>query len=432
VAPGFAAIDALRDEAAKPIRGGVVVTNPGSTPEIGPAASALAERGLLGRYYAPIATTPAHELALRRWLPTRVRGPILNELRRRPIPAHVPADSVRRVGSAANLATVAMGRVSKRRLRGVHDAYMSLFDARASRGLRPGDEAVLAVAGAARRTLGSAQRLEAVGFLDCPLAHHRFLDAFLKEEAKLVPDYAPTLQEHDRSQRKLDWLDEELRRAHRLIVLSSFERSTFCDRGVDEEKMVICPLGVDLDLFRPQQRPVDDIFRIVFVGQITQRKGLSYLIEAFRRASIPKSELVLVGRPVGSIDPWARIPGVKHVPFMPRRQLPAVYANADVYVLPSLVEGFGLTALEAMASGLPVVLSEHTFGSDVITDGVEGFVVPIRDPESIVERLRLLAADPDRRREMGRAARFRAGQYSWEEAGRRFADGIERVLRDAT
>jgi glycosyltransferase involved in cell wall biosynthesis len=309
---------------------------------------------------------------------------------------------------------------------------MSYFDARASRALRPGDQAVLAVAGAARRTLGSAQRLEAVGFLDCPLAHHRFLDAFLKEEAKLVPDYAPTLQEHDRSQRSLDRLDEELRRAHRLFVLSSFERSTFCDRGVEEEKIVVCPLGVDLDLFRPRQRPVDDIFRIVFVGQITQRKGISYLIEAFRRASIPRSELVLVGRPVGSVDPWARIPGVKHVPLMPRTQLPAVYANADVYVLPSLVEGFGLTGLEAMASGLPVVLSEHTFGSDVITDGVEGYVVPIRDPESIAERLRLLAADPGGRHKMSLAARARAEQYSWGEAGHRFADGIETALGGAT
>ena len=432
MAPGSAAIDALRGDVANPIRGGVIVANPGSTPEIGPAASALAERRLLSRYYAPIATTPAQELAVSRWLPARVSGPILNELRRRPIPAHVPADSVRRVGSVANVATVALGRISKRRLHGVNEAYMSLFDARASRGLHTGDEAVLAVAGAARRTLGSAQRLGAVGFLDCPFAHHRFVDAFLKEEAKLVPDYAPTLQEHDRSQRWLDGLDEELRRAHRLLVLSSFERSTFCDRGVDEEKIIVCPLGVNLDLFHPRQRPVDDVFRIVFVGQITQRKGISYLVEAFRRASIPRSELVLVGRPIGSVDPWARIPRVKHVPFMPRSQLPAVYANADVYVLPSLVEGFGLTALEAMASGLPVVLSEHTFGSDVITDGVEGYVVPIRDPESIAERLHLLAADPDRRREMGLAARSRAEQYPWEEAGRRFADAIEIVLREAT
>ena len=149
------------------------------------------------------------------------------------------------------------------------------------------------------------------------------------------------------------------------------------------------PAWVNLDLFRPRQRPVDDVFRIVFVRQITQRKGISYLVEAFKRASIPKSELVLLGRPIGSVDPWAQIPGVKHVPLMPRSQLPAVYANADVYVLPSLVEGFGLTGLEAMASGLPVVLSEHTFGSDVITDGVDGYVVPIRDPESIAERLRL-------------------------------------------
>ena len=286
------------------------------------------------------------------------------------------------------------------------------------------------MAGSARRTLRSAQRLGAVGFLDCPLAHHRYLDALLKEEARLVPEYAPTLQLY--SERRLAWLDDELHYADRLFVLSTFERKTFIELGVEEEKIVLCPLGVDLDLFRPRQRSEDGVFRIVFVGQIIQRKGLSYLVEAFRQASIPRSELVLVGRPVATVDPWVRIPGIKHVPPMPRSQLPTVYASADVYVLPSLVEGFGLTGLEAMACGLPVVLSEHTLGRDVITDGVEGYVVPIRDPESIAERLRLLAADPDCRHRMGVAARSKAEQYSWEASGRAFANGIETVLREAT
>ena len=387
---------------------------------------------MLSRYYLPVATTPTHESAVKRWVPGRLREPILTELRRRPIPPHVPENSVRRVGSASDIARVVVRRASRRagRWTGVSQMYLDFFDRRVSRDLRAGDRAVVAVAGSARRTLRSAQRLGAVGFLDCPLAHHRFLDAVLKEEARLVPDYAPTLQLY--SERRLAWLDEELGYADRLFVLSTFERQTFIDLGVEEERVILWPLGVDLDLFRPGQRPDDGVFRIIFVGQITQRKGISYLVEAFRQASIPRSELVLVGQPVGAVDPWVRIPGIKHVPPMPRSQLPTVYASADVFVLPSLVEGFGLTGMEAMACGLPVVLSEHTLGRDVITDGVEGYVVPIRDPQAIAEHLQSLATDPDGRRRMGLAARSRAEQYSWDASGLFFADQIETVLREAT
>ena len=90
-----------------------------------------------------------------------------------------------------------------------------------------------------------------------------------------------------------------------------------------------------------------------------------------------------MGEAVGSSEPWIREPRVRHVPPQPRSELRRIYLNADVYVLPSLAEGFGLTALEAMACGLPVILSEHTFAHDIVTDGKEGYVVPIRDADAI-------------------------------------------------
>jgi glycosyltransferase involved in cell wall biosynthesis len=99
-----------------------------------------------------------------------------------------------------------------------------------------------------------------------------------------------------------------------------------------------------------------------------------------------------------------------------------VYADADVYVLPSIVEGFPMTALEAMASGLPVIVSEHTFGSDVITDGVDGYIVPIRDSEAIADRLRYLHDHPSERQRIGAAARRRAEHFSWERYGEQVVD----------
>jgi glycosyltransferase involved in cell wall biosynthesis len=193
--------------------------------------------------------------------------------------------------------------------------------------------------------------------------------------------------------------------------------------------MVVTPLGVDLDLFRPiPVERADAEFRVLFVGQIGQRKGLSYLLDAARASTIPELRLQLLGAPVGSTERWSPLPFVDHLAHRPRWELPAAYAQADVFVLPSLIEGFPQTALEAMACGLPVIVSEHTFGDDVVEHGKNGYVVPIRDPDAIAECLRALHGNPKLRHEMGAAARRRAEDFGWE----RYKAQVGSELEDLT
>jgi glycosyltransferase involved in cell wall biosynthesis len=225
-------------------------------------------------------------------------------------------------------------------------------------------------------------------------------------------------------------LDTELSTVSWVFVLSSYQAQTFIDEGVARERLIRMNLGVDVDLFKQSIRDEHRGFNILFVGQLTQRKGLSYLLHAFTRANISRSQLTLVGRPVGNaLSMLEGRPSVRFKGHVSRQQLPAEYAAADVFVLPSLVEGFPLTALEAMACGLPVIVSENTFGLDVITDGVDGFVVPIRDSDAIAERLLTLAADPELRRKMGEAAARRAQDFSWANYGQRISDAIIRVTK---
>src|SRR4051812_17692267 len=139
--------------------GGVVVLNPGSIPEIPPVANALAGAGRLGRYYAPLAMTPARLRTFERRMPRFIREAALAELEKRPIPPGVPEAAVREVGTFANLAMVAAARfagTTARRLRLSHrnDEY---FDARVARDIDRSAEAVLTVAGSALRTLSSAR-----------------------------------------------------------------------------------------------------------------------------------------------------------------------------------------------------------------------------------------------------------------------------------
>jgi glycosyltransferase involved in cell wall biosynthesis len=219
-------------------------------------------------------------------------------------------------------------------------------------------------------------------------------------------------------------LQTEVEEADRIIVLTSFHRRTFLESGVDASRLVLTPTGVDGELFRPRPRENAKPFRVLFTGQLSQRKGLSYVLEGFRRAALPGAELLLVGPLLGSARIWKDSPGVRYMGPVNYREMPAQYQASDVYVLPSLVEGLPQTVLEAMASGLPVVVSENTAGPEIVTDGVNGYVVPIRDPAAIAERLRELYEDDNGRRSMGANARARAEELSWDAYGDRLVAAV--------
>jgi glycosyltransferase involved in cell wall biosynthesis len=293
------------------------------------------------------------------------------------------------------------------------------FEASVASELQKGDSDLIVPAGSALMPLQQARRLGVRGWLDCPIAHHAYASRLQLEEVRRNPEFAGSLQVSTAAE---GWrLDQEIAAADDLIVLSSFQRDTFLEAGVSPDRLHVLPLGVDIDAFRPGDGLRHDPFTIGFIGQLTQRKGVSYLLSAFEAVRPTGARLLLVGRPTGRGRPWLR-PGVEHHPAVARSSLRRFYEQMDVFVLPSLVEGFPLTALEAMACGVPVIVSENTFGSDVIRDGHNGFVVPIRDVEAIVERLRLLARDDALRASMGRNARITAEQYSWEAFGRRLVE----------
>jgi glycosyltransferase involved in cell wall biosynthesis len=184
------------------------------------------------------------------------------------------------------------------------------------------------------------------------------------------------------------------------------------------------PLGVDTNRFSPGDGNRADVFRILFVGRVTQQKGLSYLLRAFRDARLPRTELVLVGKPCGDAAQLARTFGAKVFGGVTREGLPALYRSADVCVLPSLADGFGLAALEAMACGVPTIVSTNTFADDVITDGHDGFVIPIRDASALAERLHELYRDRTLRIDIGAEARRTAERFSWQDYGRRLAEVV--------
>ena len=208
-----------------------------------------------------------------------------------------------------------------------------------------------------------------------------------------------------------------------IAVPSEFVRRTFVEKGVPEKKLMKLPFGVDLDLFRPVPKE-DWVFRVIYVGNITLRKGLPYLLEAIAAPGLPPLELWLIG----SIDPDVRPLLAKyreryrHLGVIPRPELYKYYSQGSVFVIASIEEGLALVQAQAMACGLPVIATTNTGAEDLFSDGVEGFIVPIRSPEAIREKIVYLYEHPVEREQMAEAARRRALSWGgWDRYGEKAA-----------
>jgi glycosyltransferase involved in cell wall biosynthesis len=202
-----------------------------------------------------------------------------------------------------------------------------------------------------------------------------------------------------------------------IVVTSSFVRRTFIEQGVPASKIVVVPYGVD-PAPTPLRRPHDGPPRILFVGGCSLRKGIPHLIEAFKQLRTPAT-LRLVGR--ADEDLFRRIGGLPHgveaVGPKTGAALGAEYADADVFVLPSVEDGFGLVTLEAMNAGLAVIVSDHAGSAEVVRDGVNGFVVAARHAVALASLLDDLLSDRGRRTRMGANARATAEARTWDTYG---------------
>jgi len=218
---------------------------------------------------------------------------------------------------------------------------------------------------------------------------------------------------------------EEIALADHIFCPTGYAGRTFVSRGIDAHKLVVCPYGVDLGQFVPRRvARSGEPFVVLFLGQLCMRKGLHYLLDAYRKARLPNARLILAG----PVDPQfrpvlERYRGLfEETGSIPRTRVAELYAGADVFVIPSLADAYGLVVSEAMSAGLPVIMSENTGMADFVRDGREAFVVPIRDSEAIAERLTFLYDNRDAGERMAMAGVSAVRRLDWENYQNIFAN----------
>lgn len=227
---------------------------------------------------------------------------------------------------------------------------------------------------------------------------------------------------------------EEYARADAVAVPSTFAASTFVAQGIPPERLIVNRYGADLDRFTPPPaaRRTGGKVTVLFVGSVSLRKGVPWLLRAI--ASMPNSiALHLVG-PIdeGVARSIRRLPEGRVRVEGPLRgqRLVEAYRSADIFCLPSVEEGMPLAALQAMAAGLPLVITQEAGATDIVTPGVEGFIVPSRDAEAISDAVTRLALNGERRIAMGAAARHRVVlNHRWTDYGARAVDAYRALLR---
>jgi len=214
-----------------------------------------------------------------------------------------------------------------------------------------------------------------------------------------------------------------------IMVCSSLVFDSMVEEGIPPEKLLPIQLGVDIGQFSPAPKQ-DATFRILFVGISSLQKGTHHLLEAFKQLALPNAELVLVGSVQENFKPILAkySDNVVCAGPVPHQHLARYYSNASLFVLPSIQDGFAMVVAEAMACGLPVIISENVGAKDIVRDNVDGFITSIRNVDALKEKILYFYRREPERQHMGKSAGEQVQQFTWRRYRQEVIQSYEKVI----
>ena len=248
----------------------------------------------------------------------------------------------------------------------------------------------------------------------------------VREEERLWPGWAKAplrVPEEYLAWRKAEWALADV-----VMVNSKWTLNALAKLGVPSEKIAIIPLAYESEEIEPA-RPsrAEGPLRVLYLGQVNLRKGIQYLLEAARKLDKKHFHFDVAG-PISIADEHV-VTAPSNVTFhgaVTRDRVREFYREADVFVLPTISDGFALTQLEAMAHGLPVITTPNC--GEVVHDGLDGFIVPARDSTALAKALESLDEDPERLEAMREAARQNISRFGLDALDQNLR-AIEQRLR---
>jgi glycosyltransferase involved in cell wall biosynthesis len=263
-------------------------------------------------------------------------------------------------------------------------------------------------------------------FYDLPIAYSETAQRLLHEEAARLPAWEPTLGGTRDSASKLARKAEELELAQTVLCPSAFVANSIPQKSRANKTVIVAPFGSPpLGSEKTSANIPGRKLRVLFVGSMTQRKGLGDLLSAMRNLNRNDVELIVLGATQAPMEFYRKeFNSFTYEPGRPHSQVLDLMRSCDVFCLPSIVEGRALVLQEAMSQGLPLIITANTGGEDLIDEGQTGFLVPIRRPDKIAEKLAWFADHRAMLPDMSRAAQVKAAGLIWEKYGQTIVNAV--------
>ncbi len=289
------------------------------------------------------------------------------------------------------------------------------FDEWTNRQIDPCD-AFIAISGAGLLTGQKVQTSGGRFICDRGSTHQRYQENVVAEEYRRWSLPQPLSKPH------ITIREEKIYSlADAITVPSTVAQRSFIAMGIPAEKVHVIPYGVRLDQFTRTEDPPQNSFEVLFAGQVSLRKGIPYLLQAFARLKHPNKHLTIAGAIQDDIRTLLSTLPTDNVVFigtLPQAQLAKQMSASHLLVLPSVEEGLALVQGQAMACGCPVLATTATGAEDLFTDGQQGFIVPDRDVDALTQRMQHIADDPALQRRLSEAAILRVKTLGgWDHYG---------------
>ena len=416
----------IADEASR----SVMLVHATGNANVRQAAQALHQAGMLWRFVTSIAWHPGERLE--RLLPRGLR----HELARRSFPG-IPPELIstsprREIGRLLALRMGWRSLTQDETSRFSIDRVTSDVTREAIRCMakRPGPGAIYGFDDAELYLEAERRGIRRIFEMGNP--YFRTYLSICETERELRPEWSQTLTGLRDSRTKLENRDRLLRSAELIVVASSFSaKSLESYPGQLPARVVVVPYGAPPVGPPRETTRREDPLRILYVGKIGQQKGVGYLIDAVERLDRNKTpySLTLLGSPVFPTAELKKFLNVhRWIPSANHSEVLRIMREHDVLVFPTLFDGFGLVILEAMAQGTVVIATPNCAAPDVLEDGRDGFIVPIRLAEDIAQRLAQLAEDRDLLARMGESARLKALSRSWDRYHAQWLETVNLVF----
>jgi glycosyltransferase involved in cell wall biosynthesis len=302
---------------------------------------------------------------------------------------------------------------------------MEWFDRWCGRRLPDNLDAVVCYENASLHTFRAAKKQGIATILDAASIHHKWQDELFDP-----------LEHETAHNRIVAHKNREIALADHILTVSDLARRSYLAAGAPREQVTAVPVGTDLSAFAPKSAPPssDGPYSFIFVGHARRLKGVDTLLSASDRLcrSVGRHRIRFAGGVSETFRPrLEQRPQIESLGYLDEENLAAAYRQADCLVLPSRFDSFGRVVVEALASGTPVIVSEHVGAKEVVTDGRNGWIVPAEDVNSLADRMQWCVTHRDAVADMQAAAVAAAQRYTWAAYRERVTGVLKNIVRDA-